>query len=207
MDAYVAWLKTSKQNRPLLAVLRALGLFDRPADAGCLAALHRSPVITGLTEPLVNLTEAQWNITLTRLAGCGLISRPERTAENSLPALNDRQSLDTHPLIRTYFAKQLRAENFRAWRTAHQRLYEHLKASVPYRPEGLGGLQPLYQAVAHGCKAGPHERACYEVFWDRILRGTGHDGFYSIHKRGAFDADLGAVACLRADFAARLERT
>ena len=43
MDAYTAWLKTSKQNRPLLAVLRVLGLFDRPADAGCLAALRSVP--------------------------------------------------------------------------------------------------------------------------------------------------------------------
>ena len=164
MDAYTAWLKTSKQNRPLLAVLRVLGLFDRPANAGCLAALRRSPAITGLTEPLVNLTEAQWNLTLSRLVGCGLILRPERTSESSLPAVNDRESLDTHPLIRTYFAKQLRAQNPQTWRAAHRRLFEYLKASVPHRPEGLDGLQPLYQAVAHGCQAGQSEQALNAVY-------------------------------------------
>ena len=86
-----------------------------------------------------------------------------------------------------------------AWREGHRRLYERLKGSVPHRPEGLDGLQPLYQAVAHGCLAGLWQEACDEVYVDRILRGTGHDGFYSIEKLGAFGADLGAVACLFAE--------
>jgi hypothetical protein len=195
MDAYVAWFKTSQQNRPLMAVLRLLGLFDRPADAGCLAALHKSPAITGLTEPLVNLTQAQWNLALSRLAECGLISLPERASNNSSPTINHSQSLDTHPLIREYFAKQLREQNPQAWRAAHRRLYEHLKASVPYRPESFDGLQQLYQAVAHGCKAGLYQEAYDEVYCDRILRGTWYDGFYSTRKLGAFGADLGAVSC------------
>ena len=70
---------------------------------------------------------------------------------------------------------------------------------MPHRPDGLAGLQPLYQAVAHGCKAGLHQEACEEVYRDRILRGTGDDGFYSTNKLGAFGADLGAVACFFED--------
>ena len=35
-----------------LAMLRLMGLFDRPANAGCLAALWTAPAIEGLTEPL-----------------------------------------------------------------------------------------------------------------------------------------------------------
>jgi hypothetical protein len=56
-------------------------------------------------------------------------------------------------------------------------------------------LQPLYQAVAHGCLAGLQQEACVKVYRDRILRGTGSDGFYSTSKLGAFGSDLGAVAC------------
>ena len=33
-----------------LAVLRILGLFDRPADAGCIVSLRTLPVINGLTD-------------------------------------------------------------------------------------------------------------------------------------------------------------
>ena len=184
MDAYVAWLKTSKHNRALTAVLRLLGLFDRPADAACHAALRAEPVIAGLTEPLVGLSEAQWSITLQRLAECRLIQPVEG---NSI--------VDTHPLVREYFAKQLRERQPEAWREGHRRLYEHLKSSVPHRPEGLAGLQPLYQAVAHGCKARLHQQACDEVYVDRILRGAGDGGYYSARKLGAFGTDLGAVAC------------
>ena len=66
---------------------------------------------------------------------------------------------------------------------------------MPHRPEGLAGLQPLYQAVAHGCQAGLWQEACDEVYIDRILRGTGNDDFYSSKKLGAFGANLGAVSC------------
>jgi ATP/maltotriose-dependent transcriptional regulator MalT len=39
-----------------------------------------------------------------------------------------------------------------------------------------------------------YQEALYQVYVDRILRGTGSDGVYSISKLGAFGADLGAVA-------------
>ncbi len=39
-----------------------LGLFDRPADAGCLKALWKVPAIPDLTEPLVGMSEAHRNV-------------------------------------------------------------------------------------------------------------------------------------------------
>jgi tetratricopeptide (TPR) repeat protein len=107
----------------------------------------------------------------------------------------DMAALDAHPLVREYFGKQLREENQGAWQAAHRRLYEHLTTTTDYQPDTLDGLQPLYQAVAHGCLAGLHQKACVDVYRDRILRGTGPGGFYSIRKLGAIGADLGAVAC------------
>jgi tetratricopeptide (TPR) repeat protein len=186
MAAYEKWFqREGEQGARELAALRLLGYFDRPADAGCLAALRRAPPIPGLTEPLVDLNTAQWNIILSRLKAGGLI---ELTQSNP-PAI------DAHPLVREYLAKALRERQPDTWREGHRRLYEHLKASAPYRPDGLAGLQPLYQAVAHGCLAGLPQQAYEEVYRDRILRGTGDDGFYSCMEIGAFGADLGAVAC------------
>ncbi len=108
-------------------------------------------------------------------------------------------ALDAHPLVRDYLAQALRERQPDAWREGHRRLYEQLKASVPYRPEGLAGLQPLYQAVVHGCLAGMQQEALVEVYRERILRGTGPRGFYSTRNLGAFGTDLGAVACFFAD--------
>ena len=225
MDAYLAWLEqgsagvppASNPNQPLAersrsqqsqsqqlapALLKLLGLFDRPATADCLAALWQAPPIKGLTEALFTV-EKQWlgfkrnyrpvdrdqiNISLSRLEAAKLLT-VTRDASGTLLAL------DSHPLIREYFAKYLKERQPLAFQAAHQRLYQHLCESTPHQPDSLEGLQPLYQAVAHGCLAGLQQEVCDKVYRDRILRGTSHDGFYSTKKLGIFGADLSAVAC------------
>ncbi len=190
MPAYEKWFAESGEDGArALAVLRLTGLFDRPADAGCLAALRGKPSIPGLTEPLIDLSDDDWNIALFSLEECGLI-----TVDSNQSAIGDRQSaIDAHPLIREYFAQQLRDKNLQGWRLAHRRLYEHLRDSTKDKPQPtLEDLQPLYQAVAHGCQAGLQQEACVKVYCDRILRGN---EFYSGKKLGAIGADLGAVAC------------
>ena len=171
------------EGRRQLAVLRLLGLFDRPAASDLLAVLRRPPAIPGLTDAIAGLGDAAWNLAVTRLAACGLVVPGEGGA------------LDAHPLVREHFGRRLREENPDAWKAAHGRLFDHLKETTERRPDTLEGLQPLYQAVVHGCQAGRQQEACDEVYRDRILRGTGSDGFYSTKKLGAFGADLGAVAC------------
>lgn len=191
MTAYEKWLvEGGADGARALTVLRLLGLFDRPADAGCLAALRREPAIAGLTEPLFGLGEDDWNLTLSSLADCGLVSC--NTPTDSLTLDSGPWTLDAHPLIREYFAKRLREQIPEAWRSAHRRLYEHLKSSTKDKPEPtLDDLQPLYQAVAHGCQAGLHQQALDDVFYARIERGEGFDW----KKLGAFGAALGAVSC------------
>jgi len=190
ISAYEKWFAASGEDGTrALAALRLLGLFDRPADAGCIAALRREPPIHGLTEPLVGIGEEDWNIALSSLAECGLIG-----VESDRSTIGNRQStIDSHPLIREYFAHQLREKNLEGWRLAHRRLYEHLRDSTKDKPQPtLEDLQPLYQAVAHGCQAGLHQDACDEVYHRRIQRER---EYYSTSKLGAIGADLGAIAC------------
>ena len=186
MDAYAAWLEgEGEAGERALAVLRLLGLFDRPADADCLGALLKEPPIPGLTGPLAGVGDARRNVAIARLEAARLLAANRDAAAALL-------SLDAHPLLREYFARQLRTERPEAWRSAHERLYRHL-AATPDKPRpSLEDLQPLYQAVAHGCLAGLQQEACYEVYYARICR---RNEVYSIHKLGAFGADLGAVAC------------
>ena len=187
MDAYVTWFKSSHMNRPLTSVLRLMGLFDRPADAGCVSALRKAPAIPGLTEPLVNLTDAEWNLTLSRLVKCGLVS-----VESGKPEIPISKSpIDCHPLVREYFARRLRVEHPAAWREAHGRLFEFLCGSVEYQPDTLERLQPLYQAVAYGCLAGRQQEAWDNVHSRRIKRGNEH---YSTQRLGAFGSELGVIA-------------
>jgi hypothetical protein len=190
LEAYEAWLSRARADGDpaTLAVLRLTGLFDRVATADCLDALRADPVIPGLTEAGHAMDRDEWNILLRRLERAHLIKL--RVAADDGEAL----AIDAHPLVREYFARQLREKRPEAFRAAHSRLFDHLCASTPYQPNTLAGLQPLYQAVTHGCLAGRHSEADHKVYDERILRGTGPGGNYSTFKLGAIGADLGAVA-------------
>jgi tetratricopeptide (TPR) repeat protein len=190
IGAYERWLNEGgKDGARQLAVLRLLGLFDRPADPGCLGALRGKPVITDLTEPLVGLGEEDWNLTISSLTDCGLATVQSDESE----IRNSQFAIDAHPLIREYFAKQLREKNPEGWRAAHRRLYEYLCATTNEGNQPtLEDLKPLYQAVAHGCQAGMQPEARDKVYRDRILRGN---EFYSSRKLGLMGSNVGAVAC------------
>ncbi|MCL4206238.1 MAG: hypothetical protein KJ000_27455 [Pirellulaceae bacterium] len=203
MAAYERWLggkeesgRTKEEGQRMLAALRLLGLFDRPASADCLAALRSEPPIAGLTEPLVGLSDREWRLVLGRLSDINLLT------------VQADGGVDAHPLLREYFAERMKDEGGRmnvgeedpsfrvpssSFREAHGRLYEFLCKTTPDKPQPtLEDLQPLYQAVAHGCQAGRQQEACEKVYWERISRGR---EAYVVKKLGAFGADLGAVAC------------
>jgi hypothetical protein len=210
MDAYVKSFesggKTAEdqaKGRRALALLQLLGLFDRPATADCLKALWQAPAIAGLTEPLIGISEAQRNLSLKRLEDAKLLTVNRDAAGTLL-------SLDAHPLLREYFAARVRSTGFsrsaangppkggttnatsEAWRAAHQRLYEHLCATTKEGDQPtLEDLQPLYQAVAHGCQAGLQKEA-FIVLDQRI--GQSNEK-YPARKLGAFGSELGGVVC------------
>jgi hypothetical protein len=182
MEAYQKWFAgAGEQGQRQLTILRLLGLFERPASRHCLDALRAKPVIAGLTDAFVGLTQRDWKLALSRLE------------EINLLAVQVDGSVDCHPLLREYFGSRLRREQPEAWRIAHRRLYEHLGATTKDKPEPtLEDLQPLYQAVAHGCQAGLQQEVCDKVYDARIVRGK---EAYAAKKLGAFGFDLGAIAC------------
>jgi cellulose biosynthesis protein BcsQ/tetratricopeptide (TPR) repeat protein len=220
MEAYEEGLARDGRHVEL-AILRLLGLFDRPATPDCLGALREAPAIDGLTDSLVTLTDAQWNLAVKRLVQLGFVEEqpwePPRIAgyseEEARRMLNEHilagdaqppqpaperrmagNALDAHPLIREHFARRLRESASEAWLAAHGRLYEYLRDTVPYWPEEVDGLQPLYQAVVHGCQAGRAAETLEQVYHARIQRGTsGPYAFYSTTMLGLIGADLAAV--------------
>ena len=194
MAAYEQWLLRDggDEGRREVAVLRLMGLFDRPAYADCVNALLKPPVIPGLTEPLVGLAEDDLEFCLAGLERAKLLTVNREASDNRQSAIGNWQCLDAHPHLREYFARQLRAQQPDAWRAAHRRLYEHLCATTPDKPQPtLEDLQPLYQAVAHGCQASLHQQTLDEAYRQRISRGSER---YSTSKLGAFGSELGAVA-------------
>jgi hypothetical protein len=207
---FAAYVRHLGGDSPEVAVLRLLGFFDRAAERQLLDVLRaREGVVyewskegepserrsqpkrikdslPEITAPLLDLPQAQWQRILSRLRDLRLINF---SGPGTSPAV------DAHPLLRECFAEQVGTQFPAAWKAGHRRQFEHLGGTAPYWPEGIDGLQPLYQAIGHGCLAGLHEQARVDVYRNRILRGTRRDGFYSMRKLGAIGADLGALAC------------
>jgi hypothetical protein len=182
IEAYEKWFAAGdEQAQRQLAILRLLGLFDRPASNDSLTALRAEPKLAGLNDAIVGGSNRDWKIVLSRLQEINLVS------------VKDDDSVDCHPLIREYFGAQLKANNPEAWRAGHKRLFEFLCESTKEGDQPtLEDLQPLYQAVAHGCQAGMAEEARTKIYGGRIQRGK---EAYSTFKLGALGSDLGAVAC------------
>ncbi len=192
MAAYEKWLGEG----PELAVLRLLGLFDRPAPADAIVVLRAAPVIPGLTDHLQNLSETKWRQTLSKLRRIKLLAEPDARAVTGSSVAGKTKGrptdeLDAHPLVREHFRQQLQRHRPGAWREANLRLYEYLRATTKEFPDTLAEMTPLFAAVTYGCAAGRHRQAFEDVYRRRILRGNEH---FSWKKLGVFGADLAALA-------------
>jgi serine/threonine protein kinase len=178
MESYQTWLGEG----PELAVLRMLGLFDRPADETALEALLKSPAIPGLTESLTDLLPNEWRTILARLRRARLLAGED--------AYNPGH-LDTHPLVREYFGEQLRSQQTDAWKECNRRLYDYYPKLAPPLPDNFSEMEPLFLAVICGCNAGFFRDALHEVYIPRMQRGNAS---FAARVLGAKGALLGVLA-------------
>jgi serine/threonine protein kinase/predicted ATPase len=172
MDSYQKWFGEG----PELAVLRMLGLFDRPADEKVIAALLERPAIPGLTELLVDLGPTEWRMILAKLRRAKLLSQEDP---------HNPGYLDTHPLEREYFGEQLRSQQPEAWKECNRRLYHYYRAVAPPLPDNFRQIEPLFLAVRCGCQAGLYRDALHEVYLPRIQRGPASFAANVLGARGA----------------------
>jgi hypothetical protein len=89
MESYRTWFAEGSE----VSVLRILGLFDRPTDEKAVGALLKPPAIPNLTEPLTDLSPAQWRTILAKLRRARLLAGEDP---------HNPGQLDTHPLVREY---------------------------------------------------------------------------------------------------------
>jgi hypothetical protein len=164
LGSYEKWLG----DGPELELLRLLGLFVQPAEQAALQAL-RSPPVPGLTDLLATPHAQEWNSVVARLERAGLLSVRD-------------DCLDTHPLIREFFAESLYRANANAWKAGHNRLFSYFASCATDRPDSISAMQPLFRAVAHGCRAGRYAEAFREIYEPRIMRG---DECYAANHLGA----------------------
>src|ERR1700726_4073653 len=134
MASYQSWFGEG----PEPAVLRLLGLFDRPADEKALGALLKPPAIPGLTESLTDLSPSEWRMILAKLRRARLLADED---------LQHPGQLDTHPLVREYFGEQLRSQQTEAWKEGNRRLFNYYQALAPPLPDNFREMEPLFLAA------------------------------------------------------------
>jgi hypothetical protein len=177
MKSYESWLG----DGPEVAVLRMLGLFDRPVDERAFEALVKPPAIVGLTEALSGLSTRQWQSILARLRRARLLAGEDP---------HHRGDVDAHPLVREYFGEQLRSEQGEAWRECNRRLYHYYRTLAPQLPENLREMEPLFLAVICGCHAGLYREALHDIFIPRIQRANAS---FAVNVLGARETVLSAL--------------
>jgi hypothetical protein len=178
MESYQTWLGEG----PELAILRMLGLFDRPADHQTFGVLLKSPAIRGLTESLTDLRPTEWQTILAKLRRARLLAGEDP---------HNPGQLDTHPLVREYFGGQLRSQQTEAWKECNRRLFHHYQTLAPQLPNSFREMEPLFSAVICGCNAGLFREALHDVYIPRIQRG---DAYFAARTLGARAALLLVLA-------------
>src|SRR5262249_5976057 len=178
MESYQTWFGEG----PELAILRMLGLFDRPADEETFTVLLKSPAIPGLTESLTDLPPTERQMILAKLRRARLLAREDS---------HNPGQLDTHPLVREYFGEQLRSQQTEAWKECNKRLFYYYRTLSPELPNSLREIEPLFLAVICGCNAGLYRQALREVYIPRIQRG---DAYFAADVLGATGPLLSALA-------------
>jgi hypothetical protein len=156
-------------------LLKLSGLFDRPMPKEDLIELASSR-LSGFE----NLISSERAInTLRRYK----LFYPEST--------HSPDTIDCHPIIREHFADELQKKDPAVWKKANAILYNYYKTKPKkHLPDTLEEMEPLFWAVAYGCRAGMHKEALYDVYWERINRKKG----YILKKLGAFGSDLAALS-------------
>jgi len=177
MESYQTWFGEG----PELAILRMLGLFDRPTDEQTVNVLLKSPAIAGLTESLTDLQPTEWQTVLAKLRRARLLAGEDP---------HNPGQLDAHPLVREYFGEQLRKQKANAWRECNRRLFNHYQTLAPQLPDSLREMEPLFSAVICGCNAGLFQEALHKVYIARIQRG---DAWFAANALGAIEPLLSVL--------------
>jgi hypothetical protein len=167
-----------------LATMRLVSLFDRPVTFEMIAPLVRASAL--LARPLRRSARRLWEESTSTLRRLGLLE----TKSQLIGVRRTRSAAVTaHPIVREYFSSRTEMTQRSEVRQAHALLY------ASFRQKGrsaktIDDLTNLYQAVAHGCRAGRHVEAWKNVYVP-LIRKQGV--YYSLNELGLFEADLSAL--------------
>ena len=185
MARYETWLGRG----PELQMLLVLGLFNRAAQPAELDELRQEPAIPSLTDAIVDLKRQQWIDAVSCLRRLELL-----TADGEF----DRFALTAPPLVRDYYAEELKNDPHRdASLQGHRRLYHYHKRTVPTKPDNKEEIRRVFPVIFHGCRSGQYAAMLSEFLQKRILRWNvqTRPRFFSTNTHGLWEETLEGMRC------------
>lgn len=156
LNSYKKYLQ--REGKIELDILKLVGFFDRAISIEVINVLKNKPLIENINDNLIEVSERDWKYALDNLKKLHLISSNEKI-------------LDTHPLVREYFSKYIFDEYKDSYIKGHYRLYKYYE-ELPEKelPDTIEEMEPLFQAIYHGCKALKYDEVHYNIYFKRINR-------------------------------------
>ena len=151
MKSYENWFVA----QPEVHLLRVLGLFDRPATAEALGALKALPAILDLTDKLTGLGRVESARVISAFVGPGCSPSPTPRSRTASTLILSSGSISASNY----------AGSFPRPGGGNNRLYMHFTSQAPELPSSVKEMEPLFQAIVFGCKAGRETDALHEVYF------------------------------------------
>ncbi len=171
LNSYKKYLKDTIE----LDILKLLGFFDRAISFDVIDVLKNKPLIENINDKLVDISDREWKYALDKLRQLHLVS-------------NNDKVLDTHPLVREYFSKYIEENYEDSYIKGHHRLYKYYE-NLPEKeyPDTIEEMEPLFQAIHHGCKTGEFSYVYKNLYRERINR---KDRYYLSLNLARYDLKL-----------------
>ena len=182
MASYTNWLERHDQKAEL-AILRLIGLFDRPAEPEAMGALLTDGAMAPYTGNLQVIGDETWSAAVDALRTMGLLNKP---------ILQWPGTVDAHPLVREHFRELVRGSDPDIWLQGNRTLFAYYQAQAPEPPATSAGMSQLYAAVTHGCAAQLYQDVFDKVLLPRVWRDRRMN--FSTRRLGMTGSDLVALS-------------
>ena len=150
-------------NLAELSLLYFIGLFDRPARVEVLDEMVTKKAAPQISDAFNKIKPDELKECVQHLERLGLLIVNQREtiplgfSYQSLKGLEKYETLDAHPLVREFFGKHLQTNDPETYHQANLFLCEYFKEIAKELPNTLEEMEPLFQAVAYGCRAGKQQ--------------------------------------------------
>ncbi|MCD7789587.1 MAG: hypothetical protein LUH55_03350 [Bacteroides thetaiotaomicron] len=170
------------KDKAPLKILRLLSVFDRAVTYSELCALLENEPIMDLTDDLPDPRGLEWGAVLRSLKNAQLVMEYR---------IDSNICLDVHPMIREYYAAQLRNSYHASFLKINEYLAEFYFSRAEECTEEYKKADNYFRAVIHGCNAEKYAWSYEKIYLPKIKK---YEIAHDARVLGGYGTNLDAVS-------------